>query len=123
MAFFKQGLIIESAQVGTKYLLIKGTIKNLSSSVITPKNIKTKLVINEGTELNCTISLIDGNASSLNKIQPMNSAIIIIDTPVSEDMISSIQKTAWELGFNGRFAYSGSSDLSLYKYYYSVTTT
>ena len=114
--------IIESAKAGTKYLVINGTIKNLSSSVLSPKNMKAKLILNNESEISCKVSLIDGNASNISTIEPMNEAKIILNAGISEDMLDSINTVTWEIGFNEKFSHMGSDDLSTSKYHYLINT-
>ena len=114
-------LVIEPEKAGTKYVLIQGTIKNLSSSAIVPKNMSAKLIINDDKELDCKVSIFDESASSLHEIQPMNTATIIIDASVAEDQVSSIEKADWLIGFGEQFSYTGgTTDISKSRYYYKV---
>ena len=83
---------------------------------------KAKLILNNESEISCKVSLIDGNASNISTIEPMNEAKIILNAGISEDMLDSINTVTWEIGFNEKFSHMGSDDLSTSKYHYLINT-
>lgn len=113
--------IIESPQDGTQYIYLQGTVKNLDTSAIEPKNMAAKLVINDDYELECKISLVGANASSISRLEPLNEATIIIDASISDDMVSMIETATWLFGFEQSFTrISGSKDIADCQYYYRM---
>lgn len=115
-------VIIESENPGTKYIYLQGTIENLSSSVIEDDNLKVKLVIDDEYEFEPKITLIAGG-SSKHSIDPMNNAMFILDTGISESAADKIEKAVWYFGFEEEFKpknRTGSIESS--EYYYQLYT-
>ena len=115
-------VVIESENPGTKYIYLQGTIENLSSSVIEDDNLKVKLVIDDEYEFEPKITFIVGG-SSKHSIDPMNNAMFILDTGISESAAAKIEKAVWYFGFEEEFKpknRTGSIESS--EYYYQLYT-
>ena len=115
-------VVIESENPGTKYIYLKGTIENLSSSVIEKDNLKIKLIINDKIEFEPKITFIVGG-SSTHSIDPLNNAMFILDTGISESAAEKIEKAVWYFGFEEEFKpknRTGSIESS--EYYYQLYT-
>ena len=115
-------VVIESENPGTKYIYLKGTIENLSSSVIEDDNLKVKLVIDDEYEFEPKVTFIIGG-SSKHSIDPMNNAMFILDTGISESAADKIEKAVWYFGFEEEFKpknRTGSIESS--EYYYQLYT-
>ena len=115
-------VVIESENPGTKYIYLQGTIENLSSSVIEDDNLKVKLVIDDEYEFEPKITFIAGG-SSKHSIEPMNNAMFILDTGISESAAAKIEKAVWYFGFEEEFKpknRTGSIESS--EYYYQLYT-
>lgn len=115
-------LIIESEESGTKYVYLSGTIENLSSSAIEDDNLKVKLIIDDKYEFEPKITFIVGG-SSKHSIDPMNKAMFILDTGISESAASNIEKAVWYFGFEEEFKPKNrTGNIESSEYYYQLYT-
>lgn len=114
--------VIESESEGTRYIYVKGTIENRSTSKLEDKNLKVKLILDDKYELNPKITLSEGG-SSKHSIDPMNKAIFCVDASISDSVANQIEKAVWYFGFEEGFsAKNRTGDIAKSEYYYQLCT-
>ena len=114
--------VIESESEGTRYIYVKGTIENRSTSKLEDKNLKVKLMIDDNYELEPKITLIE-SGSSKHSIDPMNKAIFYVDASISDSVADQIEKAVWYFGFEEGFsAKNRTGDIAKSEYYYQLCT-
>ena len=113
--------VIESAQDGKKFIYLKGRIKNLATYQIDPEQMKVLCVINDKYELEGQVSCVDDGASSVYRLDPLNSAILFLDTSIDASAVSDITKLDWYIGFDQAFSGSDTGNPKGSRYYYQIT--
>lgn len=115
-------VVIEPESAGTKYIYLKGTIENLSSTELEDDNLKVKLVINDEYQLEPKITFISAGSSS-HSIDPVNTALFVLSTGISDSIAEKIEKAVWYLGFEEEFKPKNrTGDISTSEYYYQLYT-
>ena len=104
---------------GNQHLYLEGTVKNISSTEFDPENMKVKAVINGTTELAGKVSALDAG-KSVNKLNPMNSATLVLHTEIDSSAVSDISSLEWYFGFDRSFSGSSSGDPADCRYYYTI---
>ncbi len=112
--------VIEKEQSGKKFIYLKGRIKNLATYQIDPEQMKALCVINDKYELEGKVSCVDEGASSVYRLDPLNSAILFLDAGIDASAVSDITKLDWYIGFDQAFSGNDRGNPKGSRYYYQI---
>lgn len=105
---------------GSKYVYMRGTIKNTSTSEISNVSIGGKAEI-DGYSYNVDlISIIEENGNSAYSIAPLMTYKYTLYAKVPNELADSHQSCVLNIGFDENFEWGSSKELSEYKYGYTL---
>lgn len=105
---------------GSKYVYMRGTIKNTSTSEISNVSIGGKAEI-DGYSYNVdSISIIEENGSSAHSIAPLMTYKYTLYAKVPNELADSHQSCVLNMCFDENFEWGSSKELSEYKYGYTL---
>lgn len=105
---------------GSKYVYMRGTIKNTSTSEISNVSIGGKAEI-DGYSYNVdSISIIEENGNSAYSIAPLMTYKYTLYAKVPNELADSHQSCVLNIGFDKNFEWGSSKELSEYKYGYTL---
>lgn len=105
---------------GSKYVYMRGTIKNTSTSEISNVSIGGKAEI-DGYSYNVdSISIIEENGNSTYSIAPLMTYKYTLYAKVPNELADSHQSCVLNIGFDENFEWGSSKELSEYKYGYTL---
>ena len=112
--------IVEQQQDNTKYVYVKGTIKNTSSNSYNPENMKAKFVVDGKYELEGKVNAYDGNGSNTLDLEPLNTKIIYVDTGLDNAVAEAAESIDLYIGFERSFSGNDDGDPEGSTYYYLI---
>lgn len=105
---------------GSKYVYMRGTLKNTSTSEISNVSIGGKAEI-DGYSYNVdSISIIEENGNSAHSIAPLMTYKYTLYAKVPNELADSHQSCVLNMGFDENFEWGSSKELSEYKYGYTL---
>lgn len=105
---------------GSKYVYMRGTIKNTSTSEISNVSIGGKAEI-DGYSYNVdSISIIEESGSYASGIAPLMTYKYTLYAKVPNELADNHQSCVLNIGFNENFEWSSTKELSEYKYGYTL---
>ena len=112
--------VIEQEESGKKFIYLRGTVKNIGTYPMEPDNMKAKLIINDKYELDGKVSVVTEGAERVRELDPLNSAIIILDTGIDSSAVADINKLVWQIGFEQSFSGDDKGEPKGSRYYYQI---
>lgn len=112
--------VIEQEKANTKYVYVKGTVKNISSGQYDPEEMKARFIVDGKYELEGKVSTIDGNGSDTINLDPLNSEVIYVSAGLDSAAAESAKSIELYLGFERSFSGSSNGDPKDSTYYYMI---
>lgn len=105
---------------GSKYVYMRGTLKNTSQSEISSVNIGGTVVLDGYTYNIESISIIEANGSSTWRIAPLTTYTYTVCAKVPNEIADNHQSCVLNLCFDENFESGFRKDISEYKYGYTL---
>ena len=110
-----------SAVAGSKFVYMRGTLKNTSQSEISNVNVGGTVVL-DGYSYNIeSINIIEANGSSTYNISPLTTYTYTVYAKVPNELADSHQSCVLNLCFDDNFEWGSKKEVSEYKYGYTLS--